>query len=88
MMPTRGAREVVHLLNSTVSNFSEFSLIVDTKALPQLTKVDRAVASTNGRPLWDVPEQLEDRLCHILVQPKPCNVTKESLFDASTCIGW
>ena len=69
-----------------VSNVSEFSIIVDTKALPQLTQVGRAVAlaSTHGRPLGDVPEQLEDRLCHILVQPKPRNVTKErqtSLFD-------
>ncbi len=69
-----------------VTNVSEFSIIVDSKALPQLTQVGRAVAlaSTHGRPLGDVPEQLEDRLCHILVQPKPRNVTKErqtSLFD-------
>jgi hypothetical protein len=70
-----------------VSNFSKFSIIVDTKALPQLTQVGRAVALalTHGRPLGDVPEQLEDRLCHILVQPKPRTVhTKErqtSLFD-------
>ena len=44
-----------------MKNCSELSIIVDTKAvLPQLTQAGRAVAlaSTHGRPLADVPEQL------------------------------
>ncbi len=62
-----------------INNLSEFSIIVDAKAFPQLTHVGRAVAlaATHRCPLRDIPKQLEDRLCHVLVQPEPRNVTKE-----------
>ncbi len=75
------------------SNFSELSIIVDTKALPQLN-LGRSVAlvATHGCPLGDVLEHLDDNLCHILVQPELRSVTGERqtswLYDQLRSMPW
>jgi hypothetical protein len=85
-------REVVRLLNSTAVGKSatprSSAFLPRPRQFRNWTRIEvgRAVAlaTARGCPLEDVPEQLEDTLCHILVPPEPCNVTKErqaSLFD-------
>jgi hypothetical protein len=85
-----GRRELINFLG--VQHYCRYQSTPAAEAVHGV-----ALATTHDRPFGTVPKQLKDRLCHILVQPKPRNVTKErqtSCFDdtsavyASTCKYW